>query len=104
MTKNKHIKTYSDNDLKTMRENGEDKTDWQKVNNNSENEDDDIVGLDWSQAQIVIPENKKHINLRVDADVLRFFKNQGKGYQTRMNAVLRSYMQSQHQYTPPEHS
>ena len=36
-----------------------------------------------------------HVNLRLDADVLRFFKSQGKGYQTRINAVLRSYVDAQ---------
>lgn len=37
---------------------------------------------------------KKSISLRLDADVLAWFKCQGKGYQTRMNKVLRQYMVS----------
>jgi len=34
---------------------------------------------------------KRSVSLRVDADVLEWFKAQGRGYQTRMNAVLRAY-------------
>ena len=49
--------------------------------------------LDWSKAVVVIPPKKKAISIRVDEDVLDYFKKQGTGYQRRMNAVLRSYMQ-----------
>ena len=38
------------------------------------------------------PEAKRQITLRLDPDVIDFFKAGGQGYQTRMNAVLRSYM------------
>jgi uncharacterized protein (DUF4415 family) len=57
--------------------------------------DPDAVPLDvdWSQAVLVIPPKKKAISIRVDEDVLDYFKNEGAGYQRRMNAVLRSYMQ-----------
>ena len=47
----------------------------------------------WSDAVLVIPPKKKAISIRVDEDVLDYFKNEGGGYQRRMNAVLRSYMQ-----------
>ena len=46
----------------------------------------------WGDAVLVIPPKKKAISIRVDEDVLDFFKNEGAGYQRRMNAVLRSYM------------
>ena len=46
----------------------------------------------WQEAELVIPAAKEAISLRVDSDVLDWFKNQGPRYQTRMNAVLRSYM------------
>ena len=46
----------------------------------------------WEEAAVVHPEPKKPISLRVDADVLRWFKAQGPRYQSRMNAVLRAYM------------
>jgi uncharacterized protein (DUF4415 family) len=47
----------------------------------------------WSDAVLVIPPKKKAISIRVDEDVLDYFKHDGAGYQRRMNAVLRSYMQ-----------
>ncbi len=47
----------------------------------------------WDDAVIVPPLPKQPISLRVDPDVLAWFKQQGPGYQSRMNAVLRSYME-----------
>ena len=47
----------------------------------------------WSEAVLVIPPKKKAISIRVDEDVLDYFKKEGAGYQRRINAVLRSYMQ-----------
>lgn len=58
----------------------------------------DIPELDasfWEKAKLVQPSNKKAISLRVDGDVLEWFKSQGKGYQSVMNAVLRSYVEHQ---------
>ena len=46
----------------------------------------------WADAEVVVPGAKTAISLRVDSDVLEWFRNQGPRYQTRMNAVLRSYM------------
>ena len=51
------------------------------------------IDIDWSDAVLVIPTRKKAISIRVDEDVLDFFKKEGDGYQRRINAVLRSYMQ-----------
>jgi uncharacterized protein (DUF4415 family) len=48
----------------------------------------------WRNARVVVPPRKKSVHLRVDADVLTWFKAQGRGYLTRMNAVLRSYMEA----------
>ena len=47
----------------------------------------------WDQAVLVIPESKVPISLRVDRDVLEWFRKSGPKYQSRMNAVLRSYME-----------
>ena len=47
----------------------------------------------WDDAALVPPPPKRAISLRVDADVLEWFRGQGPGYQTRMNAVLRLYME-----------
>ncbi len=46
--------------------------------------------IDWSDAVLVIPARKKAISIRVDEDVLDYFKSEGEGYQRRINAVLRS--------------
>lgn len=53
----------------------------------------EALAADW--ADVALPEQtrKKLISLRVDPEVLDFFKAQGPGYQTRMNAVLTAYMQ-----------
>ncbi len=49
----------------------------------------------WEKAKLVEPIVKKAISLRVDSDLLEWFKNQGKGYQSLMNSVLRSYVEHQ---------
>jgi len=46
----------------------------------------------WAAAVLVDPARKQAISLRVDEDVLAWFKEAGPRYQSRMNAVLRSYM------------
>jgi uncharacterized protein (DUF4415 family) len=51
----------------------------------------------WDQASIVEPTSKQAISLRVDTDVLGWFKRQGPRYQSRINAVLRSYMTQRRQ-------
>ncbi len=47
----------------------------------------------WDDAELVLPGPKEAISLRVDQDVLEWFRAQGPRYQSRMNAVLRTYMQ-----------
>ncbi len=58
----------------------------------------DIPELDdrfWQKAQVRVPDHpKKQITVRLDSDVVEWFKAQGRGYQTRMNAVLRSYYEA----------
>lgn len=46
----------------------------------------------WADAELVVPGAKRAVSLRVDQDVLDWFKDQGPRYQSRMNAVLRRYM------------
>ena len=77
----------------------EDRTDWERLRREEaegpyEGDDEDDFEVDWSKAVLVIPEPKQAISLRIDQDVIDFFKSQGKGYQTRMNAVLRAYMEA----------
>ncbi len=78
------------------------KTDWARVDALTDEdiakavaEDPDAapIDIDWSDAVLVMPARKKAISIRVDEDVLDLFKKEGDGYQRRINAVLRSYMQ-----------
>ena len=50
----------------------------------------------WRNARVVMPDarNKTSIHLRVDTDVLEWFKQHGKGHLKRMNAVLRAYVET----------
>jgi len=49
--------------------------------------------VQWTRPGMLLPkENKQQITLRVDADVLSFFKGTGKRYQSRINAALREYV------------
>ncbi len=53
----------------------------------------DIPELDaafWDNAEIRVPE-KTGVYIKLDTDMLEWMKSQGKGYQTRINAILRSY-------------
>jgi uncharacterized protein (DUF4415 family) len=64
---------------------------------------DDIRGEpDWTQAMVGIPAPKDHINIRVDHDVLEWFRSNGKGYQTLMNNVLRAFVQTRQQRQSPK--
>ena len=58
----------------------------------------DIPELDdafWAKAELQAPLSKSAISIRLDADILEWFKAQGKGYQSRINAVLRAYYEAQ---------
>ncbi len=48
----------------------------------------------WERAKLRMPAPKKGIYVRIDPDVLDWLKSKGKGYQTRMNAMLRTLMES----------
>lgn len=79
------------------------RTDWKRLDSVTDEEIEASISndpdwqefkdLDWSDAVLVIPPKKKAISIRVDEDVLDYFKHEGAGYQRRMNAVLRSYME-----------
>jgi hypothetical protein len=84
---------------------GGDRSDWARVDAMTDEDilanmrDDpdwaDFIDVDWSKAKIVVPAPKTSISIRLDADIVDFFKATGKGYQTRINAVLRHYMDEQ---------
>jgi uncharacterized protein (DUF4415 family) len=51
------------------------------------------LDIDWSSAEVVIPAAKRAISIRLDGEIVEFFKRTGPGYQTKINAVLRAYVQ-----------
>jgi uncharacterized protein (DUF4415 family) len=52
-----------------------------------------LSGAFFRRAKLRLPEPKEPVSLRLDKDLLAWFKRQGRGYQTRINAVLRLYAQ-----------
>ncbi len=106
MKKKSNIVRYSAEDLKAKIARGEDRTDWRKADSVTGEKleasiradvDESDGELDWTQAVVGIPAPKDHINIRVDHDVLEWFKASGKGYQTLMNNVLSAFVKSRQQ-------
>ena len=82
-----------------IRRKGEGRTDWERLRREAEQgtepEIDSEEGeFDWLTARIVMPPSKMGIYIRLDDDILAFFKKQGRGYQARINAVLRGYIEA----------
>ncbi|ROM71404.1 3-oxoacyl-ACP synthase [Pseudomonas brassicacearum] len=75
------------------------KTDWERLAklNDTDIDTSDIPELDedfFRRAELRVPV-KQAVTIRLDADVVEWFKGQGAGYQTRINQLLRQYMQAQ---------
>ncbi|MGH6660098.1 MAG: BrnA antitoxin family protein [Rhodospirillales bacterium] len=94
---------HSAAEIAALRRRGASRTDWRKVDAMSEAEldaavaadADDVPGaLDWTRAVKGVPPPKQAVKLRIDADVLTWFRATGKGYQTRMNNVLRAFVEN----------
>ncbi|MGA7306268.1 MAG: BrnA antitoxin family protein [Rhodothermales bacterium] len=49
----------------------------------------------YKDAYAICPVAKERITIRIDRDVLDYFRKQGKGYQSRMNAVQRAFMNAE---------
>jgi uncharacterized protein (DUF4415 family) len=60
----------------------------------AEDPDAPPLDLDWTQARLSLPPAKDVVTLRLDRDVLEWFRAQGKGYQTRINQVLRAFYEA----------
>ncbi len=76
------------------------KTDFRRLREmrDEEIDDSDIPKLDksfWKTAKLTMPEPKDRLTIRIDHDVVGWLKKKGSGYQTRINAILRSYMKVQ---------
>ncbi|MDF1608229.1 BrnA antitoxin family protein [Hoeflea sp. YIM 152468] len=91
----KYMKKAGLGDLRKMKEQGETKPSFKAE------AAPDLPKSFWDDAELVNHTiTKEPISLRVDSDILEFFKAQGKGHLTRMNAVLRSYVEAQRSKTP----
>lgn len=104
MTKNNTTKQYTAAELKARR--GESLTDWDKVDSMDEaelqrliDEDEGEVGFqpDWTKAELVLPKPKQSVHLRLEPEVVEFFRAQGKGHIARMQAVLKTYADAHRQ-------
>ncbi|MGI8483557.1 MAG: BrnA antitoxin family protein [Thermomicrobiales bacterium] len=98
MTTNKDIRHHTAEELTTMRARGKDATDWRRIDALTEDEleaaidHEDERDFDWSKVEIGMPSGKQQLTVRFDLDIVEWFRAQGSGYQTRMNQVLRSYV------------
>jgi uncharacterized protein (DUF4415 family) len=108
MGKREDIVSYTAEEIAAKRARGESKTDWAAVT--AKTEEDlaadtasdpawDGIPEDWYKNARVVnaaltrpKQNKQQITMRFDADVLEYFRSQGRGWQGRMNAVLRSFI------------
>jgi uncharacterized protein (DUF4415 family) len=100
----KNIKRYSADELRAMRARGESQSDWARVDVLTEAELETSIATDpdWKDVQAdwykdaipVMPSPKKLLSLRLDPEVVDWFRAQGPRYQTRMNAVLLAYVRA----------
>jgi uncharacterized protein (DUF4415 family) len=99
MKRDKRIKTYTAAELKAKR--GDSSTDLSKVDATTDEllerqiaDDEDKRDLrpDWTRAKLVLPAPKQSVHLRLEQDIIDFFKTSGKGHISRMQAVLKAYV------------
>jgi len=102
MAKKGRIVRYTAEELAEKRRRKETRSDWARASAMTSEEieaqvaaDPDEAGMvvDWDTVTVDPPKPKADLHMRVDRDVLDYFRNMGKGYQTRINAVLRSYVE-----------
>ncbi len=82
----------------------EPRTNWKRVRSMTDRQihaavvrDPDVLPTDeafWAKARVVMPLHKQTVTMRLDADLLAWFRRE-RGYQTRINAILRAYMNAQ---------
>jgi uncharacterized protein (DUF4415 family) len=84
-----------------MRRRGEGKTDWARVDALTEEELEASIDYeeegepDWSTVTVGLPRPKVSFTMRYDPEILEWFRAQGPGYQTKINAVLKTYVEAQ---------
>jgi len=99
MRKETHIKSYTAAELKGKR--AISGTDLKKVDAMTdaelerviaEDEDERDLRPDWTRAKLVLSEPKQSVHLRLEQEIIDFFKARGKGHISRMQAVLKAYV------------
>jgi uncharacterized protein (DUF4415 family) len=102
MARKGRIVRYTAEELAEKRRRGETRSNWAKAAAMTSEEieaqvaaDPDEAGMlvDWDSVTVELPKPKADLHMRIDRDVLEYFRGTGKGYQTRINAVLRSYVE-----------
>jgi len=96
--KSGNIVSFTGEELNAKRARGETQSDWKiaaalPVPDGSD-PDDAMEPIDWATTELPLRRPKVHASLRLDADMLDCFNAQGRGYRTKINAILRSYYQS----------
>jgi uncharacterized protein (DUF4415 family) len=102
MRKNENISRFSADKIRRKVARGESKTDWKRVKAMSQKDVERLADRDegplpdnWeNQVMAGLPPAKQDIHIRLDGDILEWFKAHGRGYQTRINAVLRAFVQT----------
>ncbi len=102
MGNEKNISRHSAAELRKRHDRGESRTDLVRVDALTAGEieraglqqlEEDGVDGDWTKSvEVVAAANKKTVTMRLDPDLIDWFRQTGPGYQTRINAVLRAYM------------
>ena len=86
MSEKSTVARHSLSAVRAMRARGEDKT------RADAPEAESLGTAFWKSAHVRMPAGKTSVHLRVDTDIVEWFKTRGKGHLTRMNAVLRAYV------------
>ena len=102
MQRKGRIVRYSADEIAAKIAAGEDQTDWARVKAMPQEEVERLADEEegplpegWeSTIMIGLPPRKRDVHIRLDADVLDWFRAQGRGYQTRINAVLRAFVEA----------
>lgn len=101
---NEDIRRYTADEIREMVRRGESRTDRARIGAMTEAELEQVIANDpdwadipknwYEQAEAVMPKPKVPVSIRLDADVTKYFRSTGKGWQTRVNSILRAYKEA----------
>lgn len=93
-----NTKSYTVAELKAMR--AKSQTDLSRIDSMTdaalekiiaEDSDEQDICPDWTKAKLILPKAKQSVHLRLEEEIIAFFKSQGRGHISRMQAVLKAY-------------